>query len=54
MRLAPEAAVFAPFDNLGIIILDEEHEASYKSETAPRYHARGHCHAQGPKYGAPC
>lgn len=34
------SAVFAPFENLGIIILDEEHENSYKSELAPRYHAR--------------
>ena len=34
------SAVFAPFDNLGIVILDEEHEASYKSELSPRYHAR--------------
>lgn len=33
------SAVFAPFERLGIIILDEEHESSYKSETAPRYHA---------------
>ncbi len=33
------SAVFAPFKNIGIIILDEEHENSYKSETAPRYHA---------------
>ncbi len=33
------SAIFAPMDNIGIIILDEEHENSYKSETAPRYHA---------------
>ncbi len=33
------SAIFAPFKNVGIIILDEEHENSYKSETAPRYHA---------------
>lgn len=33
------SAVFAPFTNIGIIILDEEHENSYKSETSPRYHA---------------
>ncbi len=33
------SAVFAPFGNIGIIILDEEHENSYKSETTPRYHA---------------
>ena len=33
------SAIFAPFKNIGIIILDEEHENSYKSETTPRYHA---------------
>ncbi len=33
------SAIFSPFDNIGIIILDEEHESSYKSEIAPRYHA---------------
>lgn len=34
------SAVFAPLDNIGIIIMDEEGENSYKSEGAPRYHAR--------------
>jgi primosomal protein N' (replication factor Y) len=33
------SAVFAPCSNLGIIIIDEEHEYSYKSETVPKYHA---------------
>lgn len=34
------SAVFAPCLNLGLIIIDEEHESSYKSETTPRYHAK--------------
>lgn len=34
------SAIFAPFENLGIIIIDEEHESSYKQEEQPRYHAR--------------
>lgn len=34
------SAIFAPLSDIGIIILDEEHENAYKSETAPRYHAR--------------
>jgi len=34
------SAIFAPFDNIGIIILDEEHESSYKSDISPKYHAR--------------
>ncbi|MGO4887834.1 primosomal protein N' [Anaerobacillus sp. MEB173] len=34
------SAIFAPFENLGIIIIDEEHEGSYKQEENPRYHAR--------------
>lgn len=34
------SAIFAPFENIGIIIIDEEHENSYKQEDNPRYHAR--------------
>ena len=34
------SAIFAPFENVGIIILDEEHESTYKQEDNPRYHAR--------------
>ena len=38
--IGTRSAVFAPLDNIGVIILDEEQEASYKSENVPRYHAR--------------
>ena len=34
------SAIFAPIENIGVIIIDEEHEASYKQEETPRYHAR--------------
>ena len=38
--IGPRSALFTPFKNLGLIIIDEEHETSYKSETVPKYHAR--------------
>ena len=40
VMIGPRSALFTPFSNLGLIIIDEEHEASYKSEQMPRYHAR--------------
>ncbi len=38
--IGPRSALFTPFPNLGLIIMDEEHESSYKSESTPKYHAR--------------
>jgi primosomal protein N' (replication factor Y) len=38
--IGPRSALFTPFPNLGIIVMDEEHESSYKSETSPKYHTR--------------
>lgn len=38
--IGPRSALFVPFEKLGMIVIDEEHEPSYKSETMPRYHAR--------------
>ena len=40
VMIGPRSALFVPFPNLGMIVIDEEHEGSYISETAPRYHAR--------------
>ena len=38
--IGARSAIFAPIENIGIIIIDEEHDSSYKSETNPRYHAK--------------
>ena len=40
IMIGPRSALFTPFSRLGLIIIDEEHETAYKSETSPRYHAR--------------
>lgn len=40
IMVGPRSALFTPFERLGLIIMDEEHEGAYKSETSPRYHAR--------------
>ncbi len=52
VMIGPRSALFTPFSNLGIIIIDEEHETSYKSETLPRYHARETAIARGRMAGA--
>ena len=40
VMVGPRSALFTPFPDLGLIVIDEEHEETYHSETAPRYHAR--------------
>ena len=47
------SAIFAPFENVGIIILDEEHESTYKQEDTPRYHARDVAIKRSEYYGCP-
>ncbi|MDD7403199.1 MAG: primosomal protein N' [Butyribacter sp.] len=40
IMIGPRSALFTPFANLGLIIIDEEHESSYQSDNPPKYHAR--------------
>lgn len=40
VMIGPRSALFTPFPNLGLIVIDEEHENTYKSEQVPRFHAR--------------
>ncbi len=40
IMIGPRSAIFAPFDNIGIIIIDEEHDSAYKNENTPRFHTR--------------
>ncbi len=52
VMIGPRSALFTPFSNLGIIVIDEEHEESYRSEQSPRYHAREVAFRRGALEGA--
>lgn len=52
IMIGPRSALFTPFQRLGLIVIDEEHETSYQSEMPPKYHAREVAVKRGQMSGA--
>lgn len=52
IMIGPRSALFTPFDNTGLIIIDEEHESSYRNESVPRYDSREVAFRLGKLYDA--
>jgi primosomal protein N' (replication factor Y) len=52
VAIGARSAVFAPFERIGLIIIDEEHESSYKQEESPKYHARDVAVRRARQHGA--
>ncbi len=52
VMIGPRSALFTPFENLGLIVIDEEHEPVYKSDSMPKYHAREVAVKLAQMYGA--
>lgn len=52
VAIGARSAIFAPFERIGLIIIDEEHESSYKQEESPKYHARDVAVRRAKQHGA--
>lgn len=52
VAIGARSAIFAPFERIGLIIIDEEHESSYKQEESPKYHARDVAVRRARQHGA--